>query len=125
VSLVVPEGRKERWMGLFHSRRKDPSPDAGESSPIPIAPVDLSKRYDVYCRDFNHDRLYENVRFVGIRTFERIREYSSGLLSGFLEIEAPDGSRWLIPNYGIQLICEHGTQPVFKVLRHRRHSRDY
>jgi hypothetical protein len=87
--------------------------------------VDLSKRYDVYCTDIGHDRLYENVRFVGIRTFERIREFSSGLVGGFLELEAVDGSRWLIPSFGIRLICEHGTQPEVKFLRHRRHSRDY
>jgi hypothetical protein len=112
-------------MGLFRSRPKLLSPGIAEANQIPIAPVDLSKRYDVYCTDFNHDRLYENVRFVGIRTFERIRDFSSGLAGGFLEIEAADGSRWLIPNFGIQLICEHGNQPVYKVLRQRRHGQDY
>ena len=112
-------------MGLFHSRQKLPSSRAGAANQIPIAQVDLSKRYDVYCTDFNHDRLYEDVRFDGIRTFDRISEFSSGLVGGFLEIEAVDGSRWLIPNFGIRLICEHGTQPVFRVLRHRRNSRDY
>jgi hypothetical protein len=85
--------------------------------PIPIAPVDLSKRYDLYCTAIDHDRLYENVRFIGIRTFDHISEFSSGLVGGFLEIEATDGSRLLIPNFGIQMICEHGTQPFGKVLR--------
>jgi hypothetical protein len=75
--------------------------------------------------DLGHDRLYENVRFVCIRTFERIHKFSSGLIGGFLEVEALDGSRGLIPSIGIRLICEHGTPPVFKVLRHRRHSREY
>jgi hypothetical protein len=111
-------------MGLFHSRQQPPNPRVEDANRIPIAPVDLSKRYDVYCTDINHDRLYEDVRFVGIRTFEHIGKFSSGLVGGFLEIEAVDGSRWLIPSFGIRLICEHGTQPVFKVLRHRRHPRD-
>jgi len=111
-------------MGLFNSRAKASTPSAGAepADRIPISQIDLSKRYDVYCSDVGHDRLYENVRFVGKRTFDRITEFS---FSGFLEIEAVDGSRWLIPNFGIRLMCEHGAQPVFKVLRHRRNSRDY
>jgi hypothetical protein len=103
-------------MGLFHSRRAQPPQDPGNQ--IPITPVDLSKRYDVYCSTGNNEeRLYEGARFVGIRTFDRISEYSSGLVSGYLEIEAGDGSRWLIPSFGILLICEHGARPVFKVRR--------
>src|SRR5260370_39424057 len=113
-------------MGLFSSRQpKAPSPRLEPANEIPITQVDFSKRYDVYCTDIDHDKLYEDVRFVGIRTFDRITEFSSGYVSGYLEIEAVDGSRWLIRSFGIQLICEHGTQPVFKVLRRRRNPRDY
>jgi hypothetical protein len=111
-------------MGLFNSRPKPPSLPARPPSEIPIAQVDLSKRYDVYCTEINYDRLYENVRFVCIRTFDRVDKFSSGLIGGFLEIEAVDGSRTLIPSFGIRLICEHGTQPSFKVLRRRRNSHD-
>jgi hypothetical protein len=92
---------------------------------MPIAQVDLSKRYDVYCYEGNHEVLYENIRFLGIRTLDRITEFSSGLVGGFLEIEAVDGSRCLIQNLGIRLFCEHGTQPLFRVLRHRRNPRDF
>ena len=114
-------------MGLFNSRQpKAPAPQPAPANQIPIIPVDLSKQYDVYCMEYNqnHDRLYEDVRFVGIRTFDRITEFSSGLVCGYLEIDAVDGSRCLIPSFGIRLICEHGAQPVFKVLRHRRNPRD-
>jgi hypothetical protein len=108
-------------MGLFGSRKPEtPSPRSEPASEIPIAPIDLAKRYDVYCTDLYYERVYENVRFRGIRTFDRITEWSSGAIGGYLEIEAVDGSRWLIPNFGIKLICEHGTQPAFKVLRRRR-----
>ena len=111
-------------MGLFNSRQPKSSPPPPElANQIPITQVDLSKRYDICCTDQAHDRLYEDVRFVGIRTLERITEFSSGLLGGFLEIEAVDGSRWLIPGMYIRLICEHGVQPAFKVLRHRRNPR--
>ena len=112
-------------MGLFRSRRPEaPHPRSEAGSQIPITPIDLSKRYDMYCTDVYHDKVYENVRFVGIRTFDRINEFSSGLVSGFLEIEAVDGSRVLIPSFGIRLICEHGTRPMFKVLRHRRGAQE-
>lgn len=112
-------------MGLFRSRRRQSSPpQEGQANSLSLLPIDLSKRYDVYCAESNHDRVYENVRFLSIRTFERIGEFTMGLISGFLEIEAVDGSRWLIPNVGIRLICEHGTQPVVKILRHRRNPRD-
>ena len=96
-----------------------PVPTAG----IPTFYFDLSKRYDVYVTESSHyDRLYENVLFVGIRTFDRITEYSSGLISGYLEIETADGIRCLLPGYGIRLICEHGAQPAFQIVRHRRNS---
>lgn len=112
-------------MGLFNSRPPSALPSHREATvQIPINQVDLTKRYDVYCFCSGHDRLYEDVRFVGIRTFDRISEFSSGLVSGYLEIEAIGGSRFLIPTFSIQLICEHGLQPGFKVLRRRRNSPD-
>lgn len=106
-------------MGLFGSRQPAPTPPASADSDnrIPLAQFDMDKRYDVYCSAAGEERLYEDVRFVGIRTFDRITEFSSGLVSGFLEIEASDGSRMLIPSFGIQLVCEHGVQPAFRVLR--------
>ena len=106
-------------MGLFDSK-KPAVPQHGESAnQIPINQFDLAKRYDVYSTEFNHDRVYENVRFIGVRTFDRIHEYTSPAF-GFLEIEAADGSQFLIPTFNIRMICEHGTKPIFKVLRRRR-----
>ncbi|VTR91885.1 unnamed protein product [Gemmata massiliana] len=108
-------------MGLFRVRKPESQPSAPEQvSPIPITQFDLSKRYDVYYMEASHDRVYENVLFVGIRTFDRLSEYSSGLINGYLEIESTDGSRCLLPSYGIRMICESGTQPTFRILRHRR-----
>jgi len=109
-------------MGWFGSRppQAAPRPTAPPPSQIPILPVDLSKRYDVYCSEAGHDRLYEDVRFVCIRTFDRITEFSSGLVGGYLEVELPDGTQFLIPGYGVRIICEHGKHPVCKIMRHRR-----
>lgn len=111
-------------MGLFNSR---PTTSASRPVPedsIPLLPFDLSKRYDVRCSDVGYDRLYENVRFVCFRTFDRITEFSSALINGYLEIETADGARCLIPGFGIRMISEHGTRPTFKVLRHRRTPRE-
>src|SRR5262249_43302482 len=78
VNAVVQRRRKGGHMGLFNSRRSEAPRQTEPTGKIPISQVDLSKRYDVYYTDIGHDRLYENVRFVGIRTFERITDFSSG-----------------------------------------------
>jgi hypothetical protein len=103
-------------MSWFNTRSpQGPNPEQPPPS-MPIAHFDASKRYDVYCSVGGEDRVYENVRFVGIRTFERINEFTSGM-SGYLEIEAIDGTRMLIPHFGIHLVCEHGAEPAYRVLR--------
>jgi hypothetical protein len=106
-------------MGLFSSSRPVPAGVIAASSadPIPIAQIDGDKRYDVYCALPGEDRLYENVRFVGVRAFKPITNFNAGLL---LEIETSDGSRMLIQQWDIKLICEHGVQPVYKVIRDGR-----
>ncbi len=117
-------------MGLFKSRQPQ-SPQSGTTpaQEIPISHVDLSKRYNVYCSAGSlgggEERLYEDVRFLGIRTFDRITEFGGGYGHSYLEIEAPNGSRMLLPHYFVLLICEHGTQPVFKVLRQWGNPADY
>jgi hypothetical protein len=89
-----------------------------------MSQVDLSKRYDVYCTGFGHYVLYEDVRFVGIRSIDCAPSlYSS--FGNYQEIEGANGSRSLIPSIGIHSICEHGTPPMFKILRRGRNRRDY
>jgi len=86
-------------------------------SEVPIQQVDLAKRYDVYYTHVGEDRVYENVRFLGIRTFDQINDFGSGLIGGFLEIETPNGAQFMIPNHGIQMICEHGVNPQYRTVR--------
>src|SRR5580698_1043050 len=38
----------------------------------------LGERYDAYCELPGEERLYENVRFVGVRAFEPIKNFNSG-----------------------------------------------
>ena len=113
-------------MRFFQSARPNLSESSTEpANGIPILQVDLSKRYDVYCAARGHDRLYEDVRFVCMRTFDRITESMHYMMCDFLEIESADGTRSFLPKFGIQLVCEHGAQPAFKVLRRRHDSSDW
>ena len=92
-----------------------------DSVPIPVAVIDLSKRYDLYCSIPSEDRLYENVRIIGIRTFERKKnDFATHLIGGYLEIETHNGTRMMIPSMRMYMICEHGAQPAYKVLRARK-----
>lgn len=84
---------------------------------LPVANVDLNKRYDIYCTVAYEERVYENVRIVGARTYEQLFENAAGLYAGYLEIETLGGATMLIMHNTIQVICEHGTKPEFTVLK--------
>ena len=87
---------------------------------VPVTPFDITKRYDIYYSLVHEERLYENVKVTGIRTFDRVTRFSSGAIGGLLEIEAANGARMMIPQFGIKMICEHGAQPTYKVLSRLR-----
>ena len=93
-------------------------------SPIPLEHFDVSKRYDIYYFTRNDERLYQNVRFVATRTLEDISPNFSNL-SGFVEIEAIDGTRVMLSRFGIHAICEHGAKPHYKVLKSWKTSDDH
>jgi hypothetical protein len=113
----------KRAMSLFNPRSNVPdSPDPEQ--PIPVAVFDLSRRYDLYCSTPSEDRLYENVSIIAIRTFERRKGDFASLIGGYLEIQANNGVRMMIPHHRIYMICEHGSQPAYKVLRVRKADRD-
>ncbi len=107
-------------MSLFKNP-KSPSEQPSEEPEkgVPVLGVDLSKRYDIYCSILGEDRLYENVKVVGIRTFEP-KSPIKGLVNGYLEVECFDGARMLIPHIRMYMICEHGVEPRYKVLRRRK-----
>ena len=106
-------------MGLFTPPPPKPVPPPPPAA-IPVLPVDVNKRYDVYCSVSGEERVYDDVRFVCVRTFDRITEFSAGYIHGFFEVEAANGTRVLIPSLGIQMICEPGTEPAFRVIRRWR-----
>lgn len=109
-------------MSIFSNPKKgspdrDPEPEPSAGS-IPITTIDLSKWYDLYYTVLPTKTvlLYEDVRILGIRTFERMSKYSSGLIHGYIEIEARDGTRMMISLHLLNMICEHGIKPKYKVL---------
>jgi hypothetical protein len=108
-------------MSLFRNPPGPPaSPEPDDPNRLPVETFDLSKRYDIYCSVPGEDRLYESVKIVGIRTFQKPKnEYGGALISGYLEIESVNGARMMIQNIRINLICEHGSAPEFTVLRVR------
>ena len=92
-------------------------------NPIPVSVIDLSKRYDIYCYIPSEDRLYEDVQLVGIKTFEPPKnQFATALIGGYIEIEARNGTRMMIPHIRVYMVCEHGAQPAYKVLRVRKSS---
>jgi hypothetical protein len=104
-------------MGNSHEVPKSPEP----GSSIPVTIFDLSKRYDIYCYIPSEDRLYEDVRIVGIKTFEsKKNDFMTALIGGYIEIEADNGARMMIPHIRVYMICEHAAQPAYKVLRIRK-----
>ena len=112
-------------MSLFRTPKGE-SPDSPESDgSLPITGFDLSRRYDLYCSTPSEDRLYEDVRIVSIRTFERKKhDYGTALIGGYLELETRNGARMMIPHFRMYMICEHGSQPHYKVLRVRKTDHD-
>ena len=104
-------------MGLFKSSPSEQPPQS--DGPIPVAPIDVSKRYDLYCSYGVEHRLYENIRIVGIRTFSSETRFGSALIGGYIEIEGSEGTRVMIPHLHIIMLCEHGAQPKYKVLNSR------
>jgi len=107
-------------MSLFKPAKDRPGESTGSGNAVPVTPFDITRRYDIYCDVVHEQRLYANVRVVGMRTFDTPTRFSSGAIGALLEIEAANGARMMIPQFGIKMICEHGTEPTFKVLSRLR-----
>ena len=84
-------------------------------SPIPTEHFDTAKRYDIYCSVAGEYRLYADVRLIALKTLNDIRE-NAFAPHAFLEVEASDGTRTMVPIFPIHAICEHGVTPTYAVL---------
>jgi len=98
---------------------KQSGTDSPRSS-TPVSEIDLTKRYDIYSSRVAEDRLYENVKIVGLKILRRSRFDANSIIGGYVELEAPDGTRMMIPQNHVEMLCEHGVKPIYKVLFSRR-----
>ena len=64
--------------------------------------VDISKRYDVYCREGKEEVDYRNALFKGTKTL-----FQRGVSSEFIELEQSDGRSIFISSFSVTKFCEH------------------
>jgi hypothetical protein len=118
---------RENVMSLFKKpkpepKKAEPEPDKSSDPRLPILPIDLAKRYDVYCNYQYEERIYEDMLLVAIRTYESKQYPGSAVLGGYIELEARDGKRMMVPSVHIRLLCEHGAHPTYKIVRSANQS---
>lgn len=70
-------------------------------------PVDLAKRYDVYCIEHGQTVVYRNVLFKGVKGLLPLREYDA--LSAYIELELADGKAVFLPMYTVFKFCDPGA----------------
>lgn len=73
-------------------------------------PIDISKRYDVYCGERDQQVIYRNVLFKGIRTLFPKTEHD--VFSEYLELEDADGEAIFIARTARIKFCEHRKTPA-------------
>ena len=81
-------------------------PKKEESQESQRETVDLSKRYDVHCREGDQQVVYRNALLKGIKTL-----FSRGELdpvSEYMELEQADGLTIFVSRSSIVKFCEHG-----------------
>ena len=72
-------------------------------------PIDITRRYDIYCREGDQEIIYRNTRFKGVKTLFKDREFD--VFSDYMELELEDGQTIFINRGLIIKFCEHrGTQ---------------
>jgi hypothetical protein len=77
--------------------------------------VDITKRYDLYCRDHDREVVYRNALLKGIRTLFKAREYDT--FSEYMEVEQANGQTVFISRHSISRFCEPGVNPTPEVVR--------
>jgi Clp amino terminal domain, pathogenicity island component len=71
--------------------------------------IDLSKRYDIYCREGSEAVVYRNVLFKGMKKLFQVERYS--IFTEYVEVEQADGKTVFFSRASIIKFCEHGVSP--------------
>lgn len=84
-------------------------PQKEESQKAQPETVDISKRYDVYCREGDHQVVYRNALFKGAKTLFPRGEFDP--FSEYMELEQADGQTIFVSRSSVIKFCEHGKTP--------------
>ena len=84
-------------------------PQKSESQKSPREPVDISKRYDVYCQEGTQQVVYRNALFKGVRTL--LQKENSDVGAEYMELEQGDGQTIFVARQSVLKFCEHGKTP--------------
>jgi ATP-dependent Clp protease ATP-binding subunit ClpA len=71
--------------------------------------IDISKRYDVYCKEGSEAVVYRNVLFKGMKKLFQVERYS--IFTEYVEVEQADGKTIFFSRASIIKFCEHGVTP--------------
>ena len=93
--------------------RFDPPPDPSDQPPGFI-PLDLARRYDVYCSPHAQPTVvYRNVLFKQERCIFAAKDRFDRF-GHFVELEFPDGRSVFVSRMSIDAICEAGSNPGYE-----------
>ena len=91
------------------------SPPKPEHPAQKLEPVDLGKRYDVYCAEPDkHAVVYRNALFKGVRKL--MATSPPGFMSEFVELEQANGQAIFLARPSIIKFCEHGVVPMSETI---------
>ncbi len=86
------------------------APQLAASAQFAGEPVDLNRRYDVYCAEGNQEVVvYRNARFRGSKYLLPKSQYDT--LSTFVELEQSNGQTIFVSRSSIIKFCEPGATP--------------
>jgi len=93
----------------FSGKEIEAMPGEGKSTALRDDMIDLSKRYDVYCKEGNEAVVYRNVLFKGMKKLFQVERYS--IFTEYVEVEQADGKTIFFSRASIVKFCEHGITP--------------
>jgi len=107
----------------MYAKKTSPGQNPGSASgtglaPVPLnptrEPVDIDKRYDVYCVEHEKIVIHRNVRFKATQSLLPRSEDDHG--SDFVELEQPDGQSVFVAKSTIIRFCAAGVKPEIEDL---------
>jgi ATP-dependent Clp protease ATP-binding subunit ClpA len=81
----------------------------------PLDSIDTTKRYDVYCSEWNQEMVvYRNAIFKGRSKLLSTRPHDLG--AEFIELEQSNGQTVYLSLLSVRKFCEHGTKLISEII---------